>query len=113
MSRFSLIVRTSELRCLLESLTQQGFVDYEVILVDQNDDDRVQELMDEFLDRVPLKRTSSPKGASRARNVGLSLASGDIIAFPDDDCWYPRDLLKNVDWWFQTHPKYAILAIGA
>lgn len=117
MPRFSLIVptiaRTDELRCLLQSLTQQGFMDYEVILVDQNDDDRVQEVMDDFAGRVPLTRTSSPKGASRARNVGLPLASGEIIAFPDDDCWYPPDLLKNVDQWFRDHARYSVLAVGA
>jgi glycosyltransferase involved in cell wall biosynthesis len=117
MPRFSLIVptiaRTSELRCLLQSLTQQGFMDYEVILVDQNDDDRVQEVMVEFAGRVPLIRTSSPKGACRARNAGLPLASGEIIAFPDDDCWYPPDLLKNIDQWFRNHTRYSILAVGA
>lgn len=75
MPRFSLIVatvsRTNELRRLLESLTQQGFSDYEVILVDQNDDDRLRDIMDEFAGRVPLFRVSSPKGVSRARNNGI------------------------------------------
>jgi glycosyltransferase involved in cell wall biosynthesis len=98
---------------LLESLTQQDFGDYEVILVDQNDDDRVQGVITDFIDRVPLIRTSSPKGASRARNAGIPLASGEIIAFPDDDCWYPRGLLKNIDQWFRDYPRYSILAVGA
>ena len=43
MPRFSLIIatiaRTDELRRFFVSLTQQGFSDYEVILVDQNDDE--------------------------------------------------------------------------
>jgi glycosyltransferase involved in cell wall biosynthesis len=88
-------------------------MDYEVILVDQNDDNRVQEVMDEFASRVPLTRTSSAKGASRARNAGLPLASGEIIAFPDDDCSYPPGLLKSVDQWFRANSRYSILAVGA
>lgn len=117
MPRFSLIVatigRTSELRVFLTSLTQQDFSDYEVILVDQNQDDRLGILIEEFIDRMPIVRISSPSGASRARNVGLLLASGEIIAFPDDDCWYLPGLLKNVDQWFKDHLKYSILAVGA
>lgn len=117
MPRFSLIVptiaRTAELRRLLESLAQQAFSDYEVILVDQNCDDRLHEVLNEFVDRVPILRVSSPKGVSRARNNGFQKASGEIIAFPDDDCWYSPGLLKNIDQWFRDHPKYAIFAVGA
>ena len=43
---------------------------------------------------------------SRARNVGLLHAKGDIIAFPDDDCWYPNDLLAAVTDWFHAHPDF-------
>ena len=75
MPRFSLIVatitRTHELKRLLESLTRQEFSDYEVILVDQNHDDRLQDVIEEFFGRVPVLRISSPKGVSRARNKGL------------------------------------------
>jgi glycosyltransferase involved in cell wall biosynthesis len=117
MIRFSLIVptigRTSELERLLQSVSEQEFGDYEVILVDQNDDDRLKEVMEEFGDRVPLTRTSSPRGASKARNTGLPLATGEIIAFPDDDCWYSPGLLTNIDQWFRDHPAYSILAVGA
>ena len=35
-------------------------------------------------------------GLSRARNVGLKAVTGEIIAFPDDDCWYPDGLLQKV-----------------
>jgi hypothetical protein len=35
------------------------------------------------------------------------------VAFPDDDCWYPENLLNSVDLWFQTSPQYSVLAVGA
>jgi glycosyltransferase involved in cell wall biosynthesis len=117
MPRFSLIIatlsRTTELRRLMESFTQQEFSDYEVILVDQNDDDRLQPVLNEFAGRVPVKRISSPKGVSTARNYGIREATGELIAFPDDDCWYSPGLLAKVDQWFRDHKRYSILAVGA
>jgi glycosyltransferase involved in cell wall biosynthesis len=117
MPRFSLIIatvsRTTELRGLLESFTQQDFSDYEVILVDQNDDDRLQAVVDEFTGRVPIERIFSPKGVSTARNCGIRKATGELIAFPDDDCWYSPGLLAKVDQWFRDHRRYSILAVGA
>ena len=98
--KFSLIVatldRATELERLLESLVAQNYPDVEVILVDQNADDRVSRAMAPFAGRLRILRRTSVRGASRARNVGLAQASGDIIAFPDDDCWYPANLLKQV-----------------
>ena len=74
-------------------------------MVDRNHDDRLQDVIEEFAFRVPVLRISSPKGVSRARNKGLQKASGEIIAFPDDDCWYSQGLLLEViDRWFRDHP---------
>lgn len=98
--KFSLIVatcgRTLELRRLLDSLVAQGRSDFEVVLVDQNDDDRVAKILPDFEGRLNLLRLTSLPGATRARNVGLAVASGDIIGFPDDDCWYPAGVLERV-----------------
>ncbi len=40
-------------------------------------------------------------------------SSGDILAFPDDDCWYHPDTLQNVDAWFGQHEDYGFLSIGS
>jgi glycosyltransferase involved in cell wall biosynthesis len=98
--KFSLIVatlrRSVELLRLFESLTRQTYHDFEVILVDQNDDDRAKQVVDRFSDSLRIVRLSSAKGLSRARNVGLAQVSGEIVAFPDDDCWYPSGVLEAV-----------------
>lgn len=98
--RFSLIVatfgRTAELQRLLESLVLQQYRDLEVIVVDQNRDDRVLHVIAPFAGRLNILHRVSEPGACRARNVGLAIASGDIIAFPDDDCWYPENVLRRV-----------------
>jgi glycosyltransferase involved in cell wall biosynthesis len=53
------------------------------------------------------------KSLSMARNAGLDHATGQIIAFPDDDCWYPSNLLDKVDGWFKKNARYEVLAVGA
>jgi glycosyltransferase involved in cell wall biosynthesis len=115
--RFSLVVatfgRADELRHLLSSLSQQSFRDFEVIVVDQNADDRISLILSEFSNKVPFNHVSCSPGASKARNLGYAMATGEIVAFPDDDCWYTPDLLTNVDRWFHENSHYSIFAVGA
>ena len=97
--RFSLVVatlnRVDDVRVLLQSLAEQTFTDFEVLLVDQNDDDRLRPVVEKFAPRLNLTRLhSTVRNSSHARNVGLPLCRGEIIAFPDDDCIYPR----GYDW---------------
>lgn len=108
--RFSLIMgtvdRTSELERFLNSLKVQSYRDFEVIAVDQNPDDRLVPLLRSYEDTLSITHIRERKrGASRARNIGLEYASGDILAFPDDDCWYPPDLLGKVFQTFVHHPE--------
>ncbi|WP_144107710.1 glycosyltransferase family 2 protein [Paraburkholderia sp. BCC1886] len=98
--KFSLIVatfgRSIELDRLFASLASQSYRDFEVIVVDQNEDDRVRRIVDRFSEQMTILYRRSPKGLSRARNVGLRDVQGDIVAFPDDDCWYAPDVLSFV-----------------
>jgi glycosyltransferase involved in cell wall biosynthesis len=118
MPRFSFIVptvgRTKELADLFASVVAQKRADVELIVVDQNEDDRLAPLVEAIssqLSVVHLRRRE--KGQSAARNAGLLVASGQIIAFPDDDCWYPAGLLDRVDAWFRSNIAYTVLAVGA
>lgn len=108
--RFSLVLatvgRTDELARFLDSLRAQSHTDCELIVVDQNPDDRLLPVLREYDGKISLKHTRSVRGLSRARNVGIKLADGDIVAFPDDDCWYPMDLLERVAQFFDGHPEY-------
>lgn len=101
--KFSLIVatlgRSAELAQLFDSLVVQTHHDFEVIVVDQNEDDRARMVVNRFIDRLDIVHLVSVKGLSRARNVGLARVTGDIVAFPDDDCCYPRTVLETVAKW--------------
>lgn len=128
MPRFSLIVatieRTEELSLLLRSLAQQEMRDFELIVVDQNPDDRLSSLLEEWIsgigrqvnstnNSIEVKHLHCPLGVSRARNLGLMHSTGEIVAFPDDDCWYLPDTLQKVNEWFKQHPNYGILSLGS
>jgi len=106
--KFSLIMatvgRTKEVKRFLEHLNCQTYRDFELIVVDQNPDDRLIPILETYKERFPILHLRSERGLSRARNVGLKYISGDIVAFPDDDCWYPPDLLERVAHFFQEHP---------
>lgn len=97
---FSLVVctvdRVDQLRRLLDSLLVQSNKDFEVIVVDQNEDDRLFRLLGYYSNLLPLSKTKAPRGLSASRNVGIRLARGEIIGFPDDDCWYYPDTLYEV-----------------
>jgi glycosyltransferase involved in cell wall biosynthesis len=98
---FSLVIstrgRTRELSRLFESLSRQSLRDFEVVIVDQNEDDRLSEVLSDPCWTFPIAhiRTPGQRGLSRGRNVGWRSARGRIVAFPDDDCWYaPWVLVK-------------------
>lgn len=98
--KFSLIVatlgRSVEVERLFSSLTQQIHTDFELIVVDQNPDDRVKRVVDRFAAYMDIVYLRSEKGLSRARNVGLQAVRGEVVAFPDDDCWYAPHTLAFV-----------------
>ena len=96
--------RTSEARRLLRSLAAQTYRDFRLIVVDQNDDDRLVPLVDEFAASFSICHLRSARGISYARNVALPRVDADVIGFPDDDCWYPPDLLERVSGFLVEHP---------
>lgn len=117
MARFSLIVATVErmdpLKKLLASLAEQSHRDFEIIIVDQNLDDRVDRIVKASPQPISIQHLRSERGLSRARNAGLRAAQGELLCFPDDDCWYGPEFLRAIDRWFQDHLEYGFLSTCA
>ena len=57
--------------------------------VRQNLYDRLLNTIVSCSDRLSIIHLTSPLGLSRAPNVGIKKITGDIVGFPDNDCWYP------------------------
>ena len=86
--------RAGELARTVESLLSLDYPDFEIILVDNrigSDNHPIQEFSDSERVRVELEPTP---GAASARNRGIAAASGEIIAFTDDDAYVDRNWLR-------------------
>ncbi|MFH1727507.1 MAG: glycosyltransferase family 2 protein [Pseudomonadota bacterium] len=100
MFKFSLILATygrkAEIERFLQSLVVQELdsSEFEIIIVDQNDKIQLESLVRKYENKLNIKHLKiKEKGLSLARNKGLEISSGEIIAFPDDDCeYYPSTL---------------------
>ncbi|MGH8809657.1 MAG: glycosyltransferase family 2 protein [Noviherbaspirillum sp.] len=103
MPTVSLIVatveRTKELDDLFASLAAQTFKDFEVIVVDQNIDNRLQPYLHRARQSGLLVKhlRLRPANLSAARNVGIDAAEGEWVGFPDDDCWYEPTLMERLE----------------
>ncbi len=114
--RFSLIVatrgRTRELSELFDSLLDQGWARdaLEVIVVDQNGDERLGPVIAAHAERLAIAwQRSAVANACHARNLGLRAAGGDVVAFPDDDCRYLPGVLARVAAGLAADPGLAVL----
>jgi 2-beta-glucuronyltransferase len=110
---FSLITctlgRIRPLRRLLDSLLLQENRDFELILVDQAPPGDLDGLVGEFAGRLSMQHIRSCRGLSRARNVGIRHACGRFIGFPDDDCWYPPDVLRRLARRLDANPNLDLI----
>jgi GT2 family glycosyltransferase len=112
MIRYSLIVpsmdRVDEIVRLFQSLNCQTIRDFEVVLVDQNTDGRLDSIVEDFSKQLSINHIhADPCGAARARNIGIASALGEFLLWPDDDCWYPSTILQDFDRILSTNPTVA------
>src|SRR5262249_47677192 len=88
------------LRTCLEHVERlQSPGEWELILVDNGSTDRTSDLLHSFAEKAPFRVTLvyEPRpGLGRARNAGIARASGEIIAFTDDDCYVRPDFLIRI-----------------
>lgn len=77
-------------RCL-EAAFASHYEHFEVLVIDDDSDDHSAELIKTF--PCTLIQLPVPSGASRARNVGASHSSGNILFFTDADCLVNEDTL--------------------
>jgi glycosyltransferase involved in cell wall biosynthesis len=86
----------------LESVFAQDFDSFEVVFVDDGSEDRTGEIAQTFPVRY-LRQEN--QGLPAARNAGLALARGDLIAFLDDDDVLPPTKLSLQAGYLDEHPE--------
>lgn len=100
---FSLIMatlgRTIEVSDFIVGLLRSDFdlSRVELIIVDQNKDISLERIINSYSNKIKILHIKSDKlGLSYNRNLGVKYASGEILAFPDDDCCYTINTLSKV-----------------
>ncbi len=91
--------RNRLLRRCLDGLASQSFREFEVIIVDDGSSDNTRAALRGVFRRLPsaMYVRQENKGHSCARNLGFSMARGNIIASIDDDCVPDKNWLENIN----------------
>ena len=106
MPKFSVIVPTYNRAHLvsrsIDSLLDQTFKDYEIIVIDDGSPDETKEVLKPYLKKIQYHYQKN-RGVSAARNQGIELAKGEYIAFTDDDVITDPDWLASLDKCFREN----------
>ncbi|MFZ3577234.1 glycosyltransferase family 2 protein [Virgibacillus sp. DJP39] len=84
----------------IDSILNQTYRDFELILIDDGSPDKSGEICDEYFlkdDRVIVKHKLNG-GVSSARNAGIDLANGEFIMFVDSDDWLEYNALNTLNY---------------
>ncbi len=94
----------------VESVWQQTFLDYEIIIIDDGSRDQTLEVLNKIAVQDKRVKVFSYEnaGACVARNLGISHATGEFIAFLDSDDLWTRDKLELQLAALQKHPEAGI-----
>lgn len=84
----------------LDSLSKQDYPSYEVVVVDDGSTDDTVKICELY----PDVRITSIKngGPSKARNVGIRMARGEMVAFTDGDCIADKEWLTELEKGFSS-----------
>ena len=97
MPKFSVVVplynKEQAIALTIESIINQTFTNYEVIIVNDGSTDNSMDVVDRYSDHDFAIFRKKNEGVSIARNYAVSKAQGTYIAFLDaDDIWKPNHL---------------------
>jgi glycosyltransferase involved in cell wall biosynthesis len=95
------------IREAIDSVLEQDFIDFELIVVDDGSTDDTADILKTFGRDINVIRQSN-QGVSAARNRGIAASSGQLIAFLDsDDLWLSHKLAVQVEF-FTSQPDAMI-----
>lgn len=102
---FSIIVPSYNCKGIMEyglrSLENQTYKNFEVIFVDDCSTDTTFEFLSDYCNNAKIEakviNTGKNAGPGNARNMGISIAKGEYVAFMDSDDWYEFDFLEKVN----------------
>ncbi len=88
----------------VDSVLNQSYGNIEIIVVDDGSTDNTPGILSSYNGKIKILRQQN-SGASAARNMGISKASGDFISFLDsDDLWEKNKIALQMEC-FQNNPE--------
>ncbi|WED24156.1 glycosyltransferase family 2 protein [Vibrio sp. JC009] len=108
--KFSIIIptynRSKYIIDALNSVKQQTYSNYEVIIVDDGSDDNTKQAVKNFISddsKFQYINYQPNRGVSIARNIGIKQASGDVIAFLDSDNTWDSSYLRTLSYFYDKY----------
>ncbi len=96
------------LRQTLESVLDQTYDNLEVIAVDDGSQDGSLDILNDYKNDIIILSQENA-GVSAARNKGVDVSQGEILAFIDqDDIWYPHKIERQLEV-FSAHEEKAFI----
>jgi glycosyltransferase involved in cell wall biosynthesis len=102
----------------IESVINQTYKNWELILVDDNSNDKTVKIINSFIEndnRIILISSKKNSGSGYSRNLAIDKARGQFYTFLDsDDTWYPKKLQKQLDFilsnnYILTYTNYDVI----
>lgn len=112
--------RPDRIRGAVESVLEQTYEPIEILVVDDHSPTPVVEHLDGELSRTPddgkrlqVIRHEENRGANAARNTGIREATGNYVAFlDDDDRWYPEKIERQVQTFARSSDSVGVVYTG-
>ncbi len=109
---FSVVIptynRSKFLKIAVDSVLNQSFSNYELIIVNDGSDDDTEKFISKYTHPRLVYIRQKHKGVSNARNTGIKSAKGHYIAFLDSDDRFRKDKLQISADFIKEYPEYRI-----
>ena len=94
----------------VRSILQNDHPDFEVVVVDQSDDDRTEASLEPFMSDPRIRYfRDSRRGRSAGQNAGFRAARGALVLMTDDDCTVPADWIEQFETAFALDSRIGIV----
>ena len=106
---FSIIIplynRPQEIAELLNTLTEQTYTQFEVLVIEDGSENDAREIVEGYRDKLDITYYfKENEGQGFSRNYGFARAKGNYFVVFDSDCLIPPDYLETVKNYLYEHP---------
>lgn len=106
--------RANLIKRAINSILDQSYINYEIIVVDDGSTDNTKEVIESFNeDKISYYIHKKNKGAAAAMNTGIKYSQGDFVAFQgSDDKWIPKKLEKEMNVFLDSSDNVGVVYSG-